>query len=192
MHGPSLDHCLRRGPASDCRCASPSARSLTTPPNALEDVATASGLSKGYMSQVERGHASPSLSALTRIATALGVAIDYFFTPSGNDLSISHAESRTFFSTSESPSCFSHLTGYRGHGEMEAVLIRTPPGARCIESPLSAEQLIYVLKGEIKLTLDGNEFPLREGDFVQYKTKAPHSVENVAQAETTLLWIGTP
>lgn len=75
---------------------------------------------------------------------------------------------------------------------MEAVLIRTPPGARCIESPSSAEHLIYVLKGEIKLTLDGNEFPLREGDFVQYKTKAPHSVENVAQAETTLLWIGTP
>ncbi|WP_175221031.1 MULTISPECIES: helix-turn-helix domain-containing protein [Burkholderia] len=46
----------------------------------LEDVATASGLSKGYMSQVERGYASPSLSSLTRIATALGVAVDYFLT----------------------------------------------------------------------------------------------------------------
>jgi len=158
----------------------------------LEDVATASGLSKGYLSQLERGYASPSLSSLTRLATTLGVAVDYFFTQSTEDCSISRAESRAFFSPSESPNFWAYLTGSGAKREMEAVLIRTPPGAQSIEAPTAAEQLIYVLKGEIKLTLDGNELPLREGDFVQYKSRAPHRVENVAQAETTSLWIGTP
>lgn len=156
----------------------------------IQEIATVSGLSKGYISQVERGHASPSLSSLTSIATAFGVAIEYFFTPLMDDCSISHAESRTFFNTKKSPNSFFSLTGSRVHCEMEAVLIRTPPGAQSTECTTASEQLIYVLEGEIKLTLDDNEFRLRKGDFMQYRTMTPHSVENIAQAEATFLWIG--
>ncbi|WP_321843552.1 helix-turn-helix domain-containing protein [Paraburkholderia bannensis] len=158
----------------------------------IQDVATASGLSKGYLSQVERGQASPSLSSLTDIATACGVTIDYFFNQSVNALSISYAVSRTFLGNPESASCFSHLTETDGNGQMEAVLIRTPSGERCVErAATSAEQLIYVLEGEITLTLDGEKLLLGVDDFIQYKTKTPHILQNTAQTEATLLWIGT-
>lgn len=49
----------------------------------LDDTATAAGISKPFLSQVERGLASPSLTSLAGIAQALGVTVQYFVdTPS--------------------------------------------------------------------------------------------------------------
>ena len=44
----------------------------------LRTVAGASGLSIGYLSQVETGKAVPALGTLAQIAAALGVGLDYF------------------------------------------------------------------------------------------------------------------
>jgi transcriptional regulator with XRE-family HTH domain len=44
----------------------------------LDETAAQAGISKPYLSQVERGHATPSLRALIGIARALGVSLQYF------------------------------------------------------------------------------------------------------------------
>lgn len=50
------------------------ARGLT-----LKQLAAATGLSIGYLSQLERQAADPSVRALNVISTALGVGINWFF-----------------------------------------------------------------------------------------------------------------
>ncbi len=45
----------------------------------LKDLAAATGVSVGHLSEVERGIASPSVKALHDIAAALGVNISWFF-----------------------------------------------------------------------------------------------------------------
>src|SRR5476649_1919111 len=44
----------------------------------LDEVATSAGISKPFLSQVERGHATPSITSLVEIARALGVTVQYF------------------------------------------------------------------------------------------------------------------
>ncbi len=44
----------------------------------LEALGKSAEVSVGYLSQVERDHATPSLGTLASIARALGVGIDYF------------------------------------------------------------------------------------------------------------------
>ena len=44
----------------------------------LQQLSAASGVSTGYLSQVERGNATPSLGTLNQIATALAVDLDHF------------------------------------------------------------------------------------------------------------------
>src|SRR5436190_22262870 len=49
----------------------------------LRTVATRSGLSESFLSQVERGRASASIASLRRIADALGVSVADLFEPDG-------------------------------------------------------------------------------------------------------------
>src|SRR5579862_8827639 len=51
----------------------------------LEAVATAAGVSRSLISQVERGRSSPSISTLRRIAAALRVPVASFFPGDGED-----------------------------------------------------------------------------------------------------------
>ncbi|MBR8094647.1 helix-turn-helix transcriptional regulator [Burkholderia cenocepacia] len=157
----------------------------------LEETALASGLSKGYLSQVERGRASPSLSALAGISSALGVAMGYFLSPEQG--SVTRADHRTYFGLDDSGSLFARLTNIDGDNQMEAILVGMPPGQKRSEiATRASEQLIHVLSGEITLTLECRDFLLSKGDCAQYKSKVPHAWENSSQGEATILWIGTP
>ena len=44
----------------------------------LQELGDSAGVSVGYLSQVERDHATPSLGTLAQVARALDVGIDYF------------------------------------------------------------------------------------------------------------------
>ena len=44
----------------------------------LQQLSAASGVSVGYLSQVERGNATPTLGTLSQIAAALDVDADFF------------------------------------------------------------------------------------------------------------------
>ena len=44
----------------------------------LDETSTIAGISKPFLSQVERGRATPSITSLVRIAKALGVTMQYF------------------------------------------------------------------------------------------------------------------
>ncbi|EOH6072847.1 helix-turn-helix domain-containing protein [Burkholderia cenocepacia] len=157
----------------------------------LEKIALACGLSKGYLSQVERGRALPSLLALEGISSALGVTKHYFLSPGRG--TIARANHRTYFDFSDSGGLFSRLTNLDGDSLMEAILVRLAPGRKCSEiTSHASEQLIHVLSGEVTLTLECGDFLLSEGDCVQYKSKVPHGWENISAGEATILWIGTP
>ena len=54
----------------------------------LDEVATTAGISKPFLSQVERGHATPSITSLVGIARALGVTVQYFVDTPTEDKSV--------------------------------------------------------------------------------------------------------
>ncbi|MBI4171691.1 MAG: helix-turn-helix transcriptional regulator, partial [Actinobacteria bacterium] len=45
----------------------------------IEQIAAATGLTKGFISQLERDRTSPSLSSIARICDALGVRLSHIF-----------------------------------------------------------------------------------------------------------------
>src|SRR6478736_6644569 len=47
----------------------------------LEDVAKRAGYTKGFLSKIEHGKASPPMTTLLRVAAALGVQSDVLFAP---------------------------------------------------------------------------------------------------------------
>jgi quercetin dioxygenase-like cupin family protein/DNA-binding XRE family transcriptional regulator len=159
----------------------------------LDETATAAGISKPFLSQVERGHATPSITSLVGIALALGVAVQYFVDSPTEARSVCRGEELKFFGFGDSANLFGRLTNLSGGRKLEAILVRMPPGQKSSEVTTPAgEEFLYVMSGQISLSLEGTTFRLRAGDSAHYESKVPHAWANSASEEAVLVWVGTP
>jgi transcriptional regulator with XRE-family HTH domain len=160
----------------------------------LDETATAAGISKPFLSQVERGLASPSLTSLAGIATALGVPLQYFVETPSEERTVCRAEQLRYFSFAGSANLFARLTSSSVGSQLESLLVKLPAGqTKAAEVTTHAgEEFVYLIEGELELTLEGKTFSLRAGDSAHYESTVPHSWANTGSIETTLVWVGSP
>ena len=158
----------------------------------LDTVAQAAELSKPFLSQVERNHATPSLSSLHRIAEALQVNTEYFVTVPTEKETVKRGDKLRFFTLENSPKTYASLTGNVPNRQLEALMVRMPPQAEMEVSSHAGEEFFYMLEGVLCITVDGQEFELRAGDSAHYLSTAPHLWENRGAEDVVLIWVGTP
>lgn len=160
----------------------------------LDCTAKAAGISKPFLSQIERGLATPSIASLNGIADALGVAVQYFVDAPSEQKSVCRGDEVKFFEFADTANSFARLTHKSGCRQLEAVLVRFPPYQnRPADMPTSAEEeFLYVTSGEISLTLEGKTFVLKAGDSAHYQSTLPHGWLNNQSTEALAIWVGTP
>jgi transcriptional regulator with XRE-family HTH domain len=159
----------------------------------LDATATAAGISKPFLSQIERGRATPSLTSLAGIARSLGVAVQYFLDTPSESRSVCRADQLKFFGFSDSANLFARMTNHSEGRQLESILVRMPPGqARSEVTTHAGEEFLYVIAGEVSLTLEGKTFVLHAGDSAHYESTVPHSWANTARVESVVVWVGTP
>jgi transcriptional regulator with XRE-family HTH domain len=141
-----------------------------------------SGLSPALLSKIERGHLFPTLPTLLRIALVFGVGLDHFF-KEDSDRPV-HAVVRKadrirlpdkagrisptyYFESLDYPVSDRKLDGY--YVEIEAEGEPSEPH----EHP--GAEIIYVLRGELVVNLEGEDFTLGEGDSMYFDCTHPHS-----------------
>ena len=132
------------------------------------ELAAQTGFSPSFISQVETGQASPSISSMERIAHALGVTLGEFFVvaAAGEGGHVLRAEARQTMESGWSTATVEAL-GPRGQS-LEAMLITLAPGGRSGKHPYGhpTEEFAFVLEGEPALTLGPQEHVLGKGDSV--------------------------
>ncbi|SFM32682.1 helix-turn-helix domain-containing protein [Shimia aestuarii] len=157
----------------------------------LKELCDKAGVSVGYLSQVERGNATPSLGTLAQIARALDLGLDYFVARPKPGDAVSYAAQRRKFSISDSGVTYEALsTDFPGH-ELSAFIMNCPPGFESETFQHEGEEFIYVLSGSIEKSLDGETFTLREGDSLHYNGMTPHSWKTLGDTPARMLWTGT-
>ncbi|MGX9353100.1 helix-turn-helix domain-containing protein [Shimia sp. W99] len=157
----------------------------------LKELCDKAGVSVGYLSQVERGNATPSLGTLAQIARALDLGLDYFVARPKPGDAVSYAAQRRKFSISDSSVTYEALsTDFPGH-ELSAFIMNCPPGFQSETFQHEGEEFIYVLSGSIEKSLDGETFTLREGDSLHYNGMTPHSWKTLGDTPARMLWTGT-
>ncbi|RQS72547.1 cupin domain-containing protein [Burkholderia sp. Bp8963] len=159
----------------------------------LDDVAATAGMSKPFLSQVERGRATPSITSLVRIAAALGVTVQYFVDTPTEARSVRRADMLQYFRFADSASSFARLTNLVDGRKLEAILVRMPAGQPPSEVTTHAgEEFLYVMRGSVALTLEASTFTLNAGDTAHYESTMPHAWRNTADEEAVIVWVGTP
>jgi transcriptional regulator with XRE-family HTH domain len=155
---------------------------------ALGDVAE---VSVGYLSQVERDHATPSLGTLAQIARALGVGIDYFIGSPSSEEALTRAGERRRFSLDGSSIIYERLGVDFPGNVLSSFIMTVPPGYRSETVSHEGEEILYVLDGAITQRLDDDEMIMSAGDSLHFRGNRPHSWSNHTDKPAKLLWTGT-
>jgi len=157
----------------------------------LVTLGEAAAVSVGYLSQVERDHATPSLGTLAQIARALGVGIDYFVSAPATHEALTRAGERNRFSVDGSSIIYERLgTEFPGN-QLSSFLMTVPPGYHSETVSHEGEEILFVLEGCITQRLDGEEMVMNVGDSLHFRGNRPHSWSNHTDKPARLLWTGT-
>lgn len=157
----------------------------------LQQLGKAAGLSVGYLSQVERDNATPTLGSLAGIARALGVGLDYFIAQPRAEDGLTRAESRQQFSIAGSSIIYERLGTEFPGSQLSSFVLTVPPGYSSETVSHEGEELIYILEGTITQYLDGEEMVMKAGDSLHYRGNTPHAWKNTTDMPARLLWTGT-
>ena len=157
----------------------------------LQDLSDRSGVSVGYLSQLERDNATPTLGTLAQIAQALGVGVDYFIaTPRPAD-ALTRADTRMRFSIDGSSIVYERIGAEFPGSQMSSFILHVPDGFRSETMRHEGEEIVYVLEGNVVQVLEGEEFRMTPGDSLHYRGNRAHAWYNDSGAPATILWTGT-
>lgn len=157
----------------------------------LQALADQAGISVGFLSQVERDKATPSLGTLASLAGALGVEVDWFIaTPRPAD-AITRTGERPQFSIADSSLLYERLTTTLPGGTLTTLIIHIPVGYQSEVTRHTGEEVIVVLDGRLRQTLGDAVMLLNPGDSLHFMGDTPHSFANIGDTPARLLWTGT-
>ncbi len=170
-------------------------------------LAQASGLSGGFLSQVERGLSSIALSSLHKVADALDVSMVELF--GGGEAGLETpgetppADGRPVFTLTRATDRSRRIVSSGRHYEMlsarvpgltlEPMLVYIEPGGTKEEASAHAgEEFAYVLQGTLMYEVDGVEYMLGVGDSLYLRSTTPHVFHNPGDETTVVVSVVTP
>lgn len=156
----------------------------------LAQVAESVGISVGFLSALERSQMSGSVGTLRKLARFYKTNILDFFDANGASSRQVRPSDRKVLEAGKGVNM--ELLAW-GNTVMEPHLFRVAPEAGSGDPYThEGEEFIFVLRGELEITLDGEEFRLKPGDSFYFESATPHRWRNPGKRETWLLWVNTP
>lgn len=158
----------------------------------LQELAKASGVSVGTLSQIERDLANPSLRVLTRIRDGLGASVSALFEEAPGELLdppfVQRASRRPKL---ELGHLSKELLSSGTSRSLQFMILHLEPNGSSGPTPLQypAEKGGMVLSGKLRLKVGEEEAVLGEGDSFVFDSSIPHSFHNAGIASTRVLWI---
>jgi transcriptional regulator with XRE-family HTH domain len=159
----------------------------------IEQIAAATGLTKGFISQLERDRTQPSLSSIARICDALGVRLSHVFERDPAPALVrrdERPEVDLYFPTSN------YLLSGRDESRFQVIESVVAPLAGAGDELYSLPgevEFVYVLEGTLELHVGEDTHVLEEGDAITYELSKPHTWRNPSRDEQLrVLWVAVP
>ena len=157
----------------------------------LEDLASRSELTKGFLSQLERNLTSPSISTLEDILEALGTNLSEFFREEEEEQIV--FTQKDFFVDTRDEYQIEWIVPNAQKNEMEPILLTLHPKGKSHElSAHHGEEFGYVLKGNVTLVRENKRYKLKAQETFYLDGTKSHYLYNHGSSDAKVLWITTP
>jgi transcriptional regulator with XRE-family HTH domain len=159
----------------------------------VQQLADASGLSKGFISQVENSRTSPSLATLYDLARALDTSVAYLVVEEEKEPCVVRAAQRQVVHVGGNTSRVEVLSA-QPKRNLEMLIAELPPGLSAGDKRHyhHGEECVLCLEGRLRLTCGNTVVLLDPGDSCHYDGRVPHAVENCGDTVARILIAMTP
>ncbi len=157
----------------------------------LKELGELASLSVGFLSQVERDQATPSLGALSMIARGLDVDMEFFVSSPAVHRGRTRHNERQSFSVDDSSLRYERLGADFAGKSLSSFIIHVPAGYKSETVSHEGEEIIFILSGEVVTYVEGEKVVLGEGDSLHFRSTRQHSWENLTKETCKILWTGT-
>lgn len=161
----------------------------------LEALAQASGLTRSFLSKLERGLATPSITTTLRLAGALGISVGRLVGEAEDPgaVAILRKRERHGVMAEGAADDYLPLLPGRPHAALEAWVMRPPAGFR--PGPPGAhagEELLFVLSGAVEVEFGSRLERLEAGDAAQFDASLPHRTRSLGAGTEVLVVMHRP
>lgn len=163
----------------------------------VEGLASRAGLSKGYLSKLERGLKTPPISTLSNVARALGVEIAHFFQSAADRPKVTLVRAGERTRIKKVGSTFGYFYEPLADGfqdkTVEPFIITMTPGAE--KHPLfshEGQEMIFVLEGRMVFSFGQERHVCEPGDCLYFDASVEHRGECLGSEEARALIVIMP
>ncbi len=156
---------------------------------AIEKLAAATDLTKGFISRVERDQTSPSVTSLVKICRALRVDIGALFKePDTQVIRLDDAPEVDLGGAG----IHERLVSGVNLEKVQVIRATVEPGGSGEEALYTVDcetEVLHVISGEFLLRTSAGEFALEAGDSITLSGQEPHSWRNTGDETAEILWV---
>jgi transcriptional regulator with XRE-family HTH domain len=158
----------------------------------MAEVAEQAGLTKGFVSKLERDLANVSVASLIRLCDALGVSVGSLFQASRGEVVRRGAYPPINFGGQK---LSEYLLTPSSEKRIQAILSDLQPGGGSGDEPYSLPadvEFAFVLAGELEMTLGGEPVTLGPGDAFTFPATTERTFRAAGPDPVQVLWVFSP
>jgi len=158
----------------------------------LDDLAQRSGFSKGYLSRLESGDRQASIASILTLARLFGTSVAALFEgEQAESISIVRRDATPSYDV-DGLTCWP-LSGQSWPFQLQPVRVVVSPTREGDEHRHhDGEEWIFVLSGELSLSIGGETHDLDAGDAAHFDARLPHRLTARSGMEAEVLLVAAP
>ncbi|MDN5812873.1 MAG: helix-turn-helix domain-containing protein [Arthrobacter sp.] len=158
----------------------------------IEQVAESTGLTKGFLSRVERDLTSPSVASLVTLCQVLSVSVgELFAQPETHVVRFDDAPRISL----GGHGIIERLVTSRSEKRLQVIRAVIEPHGQGEDELYSVDcevEVLHVVSGRFIIIFANERFELEGGDSVTFPGREPHSWINPTEEEAVVLWTLVP
>ena len=159
----------------------------------LDAVAQASGLTKGFVSKLERDQASCSVASLVTICEVVGLRIGDLFEPPRTQIVRATEGAQINFG---GRGALEYLLTPGGQQDLQVIHSFIEPGGSAGDDLYSLDcdvEFVFVIAGSLAVDISHEVFILSKGDAMTFRARDPHTWRNASETvPSEVLWVLAP
>ena len=155
----------------------------------ITQLALYTGLSVGYLSNVERGQSSPTVENLGKICRGLGVSVVDVLSENSRERDLIPCAEARFYKRESAGMGIRIYDFGTGLDAFEAITIEPGDFRVDPEAMHPYPEMVYVNKGRLLLLVEGERVSLGPGDAYCIRANHRHTMQNVGRGACETLWV---
>jgi transcriptional regulator with XRE-family HTH domain len=158
----------------------------------IEQVAEAAGLTRGFLSRVERDETSPSVTTLVTLCQVLSLPVGTLFEDADTEVVRLDGAPQVNMG---GHGVLDRMITPRAQSRVQLLRSTLDPGANGGDEPYTINcdvEVLHVVAGEVTVTFTGRTETLAAGDTVTFSGREPHNWHNSGPEPAEVIWTFVP